>query len=187
MTIVNDPERGSRVLKIRFWDLNERVKRVSKTSTRVLIEEITIFREIQLGCTYSVSEEEWRFSRTEKILLEITSMSRDKLLVGRDYWGEAFLGIASLFFFLLSSFLLVNDLWPNIEGYSIIIIITATLCSLFFFSFCLRWRSVKFFIFVVQIECDDTLEIIVSIYFFFNLSKRIVFVQWYVNHQFWNN
>lgn len=133
MTIVNDPERGSRVLKIRFWDLNERVKRVSKTSTRVLIEEITIFREIQLGCTYSVSEEEWRFSRTEKILLEITSMSRDKLLVGRDYWGEAFLGIASLFFFLLSSFLLVNDLWPNIEGYSIIIIITATLCSLFFF------------------------------------------------------
>lgn len=65
-------------------------------------------------------------------------MSRDKLLVGRDYWGEAFLGIAPPFFFLLSSFLLVNDLWPNIEGYSIIII-TATLCSFLpFFSFCLR-------------------------------------------------
>lgn len=101
--------------------------------------------------------------------------------------GWSFPGDCLPFFFLLSSFLLVNDLWPNIEGYSIIIIITATLCSLFFFSFCLRWRSVKFFIFVVQIECDDTLEIIVSIYFFFNLSKRIVFVQWYVNHQFWNN
>lgn len=94
---------------------------------------------------YSVSEEEWRFSRTEKRLPEITSMSRDKLLVGRDYWGEPFLGIASSFFFL-SSFLLVKDLWPNIEGYSIIII-TATFFLPFFFLFCLRWRFSEIFYF----------------------------------------
>lgn len=125
-----------------------------------------------------VSEREWRFSRTEKKLPEITSMSRDKLLVGRDYWGEAFLGIAPpFFFFLLSSFLLVNDLWPNIEGYSIIII-TATLCSFLpFFLFVWDEDSVKFSIFVVEIECDDNnIDLHAWYIIFFNLSKRIVFV-----------
>lgn len=70
-------------------------------------------------------------------------IARRERLLGWSFPGDC----SSFFFFLLSSFLLVNDLWPNIEGYSIIII-TATLCSFLpFFSFCLRWRFSEIFYF----------------------------------------
>lgn len=67
-------------------------------------------------------------------------IARRERLLGWTFLGDC------LFFFFLSSFLLVKDLWPNIEGYSIIII-TATFFLPFFFLFCLRWRFSEIFYF----------------------------------------